>query len=181
VILRLPTIVASLVVGAALLLSACTTGSTNTPPGPSRSAAPSSTAGTPSIHAGPNPCRLITAHDISSVLKESVVKASGSRSTCSYVNGSTTDNVVITTSKSTQTIAKRTVDGSVHLAKVKVHHLSGIGNTAIAFLRKSKGRATATCMFAKSGTVVIVLISSPHAKHILPWAIALAKRAASVT
>jgi hypothetical protein len=72
------------------------------------------------------------------------------------------------------------VVGAAISAKLRVQHPRGIGDKAIAFLRRAKVRSTATCMFAKNGTLVIVLVGSRHARRLLPAAIALCRGAASL-
>jgi len=94
------------------------------------------------------------------------------------VNATTTDNVVITTLRTTPKAARQTVASTARLAKVKATPLNGIGDKAIAFVRRSKPRTTATCIFAKNRSVVIIVVGSPHAKGLMKKVEALAKVAA---
>jgi hypothetical protein len=176
VILRIPTVVVTFMMGAALLASACTSSSAHTSPTPSKSAAKSGF-----FQAGPDPCRLVTPQDILTALKERMVKASGSRSTCRYVNAPKTDDVSITTAKMTPRGAEQAVASTASTVKVKVRHLRGLGDIAIAYLTTTKTRSAATCLFAKNGTFVFLVVGSPHARLLTQEAVALAEKAASRT
>jgi hypothetical protein len=177
VILRLPTVVGAFVVGAALLVSACTSSSTHN--STHNSPTPSSSATRSGFQAGPDPCRLVTPREIFTVLKERMVQASRSRSTCSYMNATTTDSVSISTANTTRVGAELAVTGTAHTVKVKVRHLRGLGDAAIAYLTTAKPRSIATCLFAKNGTIVFLNVGGPHPTPLMPGAIALAKTAAS--
>jgi hypothetical protein len=167
----------AVVVGAALLLSACSPGSTHSSTHPSPK--PTQSAKLGSYAAGPNPCALVTSHDIVTTLKERMVTTSRSRSTCTYQNAAATDTLTITTAKMTRTGAEQAVLGTSRTVKVKVQHLRGLGNTAIAYLNVAKGLSVATCLFAKNGTFVFLHINRSHPAHLLQDAVALSRTAAS--
>ena len=177
---RIPAAILTFVIGSVLTVSACsssTTTSTHTPsPSPSKS-----TPKHGGFQAGPDPCRLVTPPDILSTLNEHMAKVSGSASTCSYANASTTDRVSVTTAKTTVSGAEQMVSGTARTVKVKIQHVSGLGNTAVAYLTTTKTLSIATCLAAKNGIFIFINVSSPHASHILQAAIALAKKAASRT
>jgi hypothetical protein len=65
--------------------------------------------------------------------------------------------------------------------RVKVQHLRGVGDTAVAYLTTTKTRSVATCPLARNGTFVFLLVGSPNAGHLMQEAIALAQKAASRT
>jgi hypothetical protein len=176
VILKIPTVVVTFMMGAALLVSACTSGSAHTSPTPSNSATKPG-----SFEAGPDPCRLVTPQDIFRALKERMAKASRSRSTCSYVNESTTDSVSITTAKMSRRGGELAVASAAHTAKAKVRHLRGLGGAAISYLTVTTTRSAATCLFAKNGTFVFLVVGSPHKRLLMQEAIALARKVASRT
>lgn len=175
-ILRLSTFVGA-VIGAALLVSACTSSPASTSAHASRT--PSSSATRPDYAAGPDPCLLVTSQAIFTTLSERMVKASSTRSSCSYMNAHRTSNVSISTAQTTRTKAEQAVAGTAHTVKVKVHHPRGIGDTAIAYLTTSRTRSIATCLFAKNGTIVFLYAGGPRANHLLPEIIALARTVAS--
>jgi hypothetical protein len=159
-------------------MSACTSSSkhsaAHTSPGPHNSAT------TSGFQAGPDPCRLVNPHDIFTALNQHMTKSGGSRSTCSYMNAQTTDTVSITTAKmTTPTGAEQAVASTARTVKVKVQHLRGVGDTAVAYLTTTTTRSVATCLFAKNGTFVFLLVGSPNAGHLMQEAIALAHKAAS--
>ncbi len=110
-----------------------------------------------------------------------MVNASESRSTCSYVNASTTDSVSITTAKMSRRGAELAVASAARTATGKVWHLRGFGDAAIAYLTVTKTRSTATCLFAKNGTFVFLVAGSPRARLLVQEAIALGREAASRT
>jgi hypothetical protein len=167
----------AVVVGAALLLSACTSSSTHgsTQPSPK----PTKSVKLGGFVAGPDPCRLLTSQDIVATLKEPMVTTSRSRSTCTYQNAAATETLTITTAKMTRTGAEQAVLGTGRTVKVKVQHLRGLGNTAIAYLNVAKGLSVATCLFAKNGTFVFLHVNRPHPAHLLQDAVALSRTAAS--
>jgi hypothetical protein len=179
VALKIPAVVVTFVTGAALLVSACTSSPASpahTSPTPSHSAAKSGY-----FKAGPRPCRLVTPQDIFTARKERMVNASQSQSTCSYMNASTTDSVSITTAKMSRRGAELAVASAARTAKGKVSHLRGFGDAAIAYLTVTKSRSTATCLFAKNGTFVFLVVGSRHARLLMQEAIALGGKAASRT
>ena len=169
--------IGALVVGVALLLSACSSGSTHssTPPSPK----PTKSANERGFAAGPDPCRLVTSHDIVVTLKERMVTTTRSRSTCTYQNATATNTLQVTTAKMTRTGARQAVLGVGHTANVKVQHLHGVGDTAIAFISVAKGVSVASCLFAKNGTFVFLHVDGPHPAHLLQDAVALSRTAAS--
>lgn len=176
---KIPTVVAAFIMGAALLVSACTSSSAHTSPAPSTSSKPAAKSGY--FKAGPDPCRLVTPQDIFTARKERMAEASQSRSSCSYVNASTTDSVSITTAKMSRQGAELAVASAAHTAKGRVWHLRGFGGAAIAYLTVTKTRSTATCLFAKNGTFVFLVAGSPHVRLLTQEAITLGRKAASRT
>jgi hypothetical protein len=176
VTLKVRTVIVTFVMGIALFVSACTSSSTHS--ATHASPTPHNPATTSGFQAGSNPCRLVTAQDIFRALSQRMTEASRSRSTCSYVNASSTDHVTITTAKMTPAGAKQAVTGTAHTVKVKVHHLRGVGDTAVAYLTKSKNRSVATCLFARNGEFIFLLVGSQDARGLMPEAITLAKKAA---
>jgi len=96
------------------------------------------------------------------------------------MNTQTTDTVSITTARmTTPTGAEQAVASTARTVKVKVQHLRGVGDTAVAYLTTTNTRSVATCLFAKNGTFVFLLVGSPNAEHLMQQAIALAHQAAS--
>ncbi len=159
-------------------MSACTSSSKHS--AARASPTPHNSATKSGFQAGPDPCRLVNPHDIFTALNQHMAKSGGSRSTCSYMNAQTTDTVSITTAKMTTPAgAEQAVAGTAHTVKVKVQHLRGVGDTAVAYLTTTKTRSVATCLFAKNGTFVFLLVGSPNAGHLMQEAIALAHKAAS--
>jgi hypothetical protein len=159
-------------------MSACTSSSKHT--AGHASPRPHNSATESGFQAGPDPCRLVTPHDIFTALNQNMTKSAGSRSTCSYLNAQTTDTVSITTANmTTPTGAEQAVASTTRTVKVKVQHLRGVGDTAVAYLTTTKTRSVATCLIAKNGTFVFLLVSSPNAGHLMQEAIALAHDAAS--
>ena len=77
--------------------------------------------------------------------------------------------------------AELAVTGTAKTVKVKVRHVRGLGDIAIAYLTTTKTLSIATCLFAKNGTFVFLHVNSPHARRLTQEAIALAKTAASRT
>ena len=173
---RVPAVIVTFAMGAVLIVSGCSSSTTSThAPSPSAS---KSTA-KPGFQAGPNPCGLVTPPDILAALNEHMAKVSGSSSTCAYANSSATDHVSVTTAKTSRTGAEQMVSGTARTVKVKVQRLSGLGDTAVAYLTTTKTLSIATCLAAKNGIFIFINVSSPHASHIVQAAIALAKKAAS--
>jgi hypothetical protein len=111
-------------------------------------------------------------------LKERMVTTSRTRSTCTYKNAAAKDTVTITTAKMTPTGAQQAVLGTSRTVKVKVQHLHGVGNTAIAYLNVAKGLSVGTCLFAKNGTFVFLHIDRSHPAQLLQETVALSKTAA---
>ena len=178
--MKIRTVIVTFAIGIALLVSACTSSSTHS--GTHASPTPHNSATKSGFQAGPDPCRLVTPHDIFTALNQHMTKVSGSRSACSYLNTLTTDTVSITTAKmTTLTGAEQAVASSARTVKVKVQHLRGVGDTAVAYLTTTKTRSVATCLFAKNGTFVFLLVGSLNAGHLMQEAIALAHNAASRT
>lgn len=176
--MKIRTVIVPFVIGIALFVSACTSStahrSTHTSPTPHNSATESG------FQAGPEPCRLVTPDDIFTALNQHMTKSRGSRSTCSYLNNQTTDTVSVTTAKMTTPAgAEQAVSSTARTVKVKVQHLRGVGDAAVAYLTRTKTRSVATCLIAKNGTFVFLLVSSPNAGHLMQEAIALAHNAAS--
>jgi hypothetical protein len=112
-------------------------------------------------------------------LKERMVTTSRSRSTCTYQNAAATDTLTITTAKMTRTGAEHAVLGTGRTVKVKVKHLHGVGDTAIAYLNIAKGLSVGTCLFAKNGTFVFLHIDRTHPAQLLQETVALSRAAAS--
>lgn len=111
-----------------------------------------------------------------------MIKASGSRSTCSYVNAAATDDVTVTTATMTsRKTADKAVAGAARTAKANVRYLHGVGDSAVAYLTMTTTRSTATCLFAKNGRFVFLVIGSPHARLLMHDVISLAKTAAART
>lgn len=177
---RLPAVVGAFAIGAALLLSACSSGSTHSTPPPSPK--PTKTAAKGGFAAGPNPCRLVTPTDILATLKERMVATSRSSSTCAYQNATKTDTVSVSTASMTPTEAKAAVISSGNTVKgTTVQHLTGLGDTAIAYLNVSKGLSVGTCLFANKGVFVFLHVDRPHPAHLLQDTITLSRTAASRT
>jgi hypothetical protein len=147
----------------------------------SSSSTSSTSASNSGFQAGADPCRLITSPAILTILKQRMAQVSRSKSSCSYMNGRRTENVSISTAKTTRAGAAAAVDGTAGTVKGKVLHLGGIGDSAIAYLTTTKTLSIATCLFAKHGSLVFLYVGSPSATHLMPSAIALAKVAASHT
>ena len=176
--MRIRTVIVTLGIGMAALISACTSSSSHSPPRASPSPHRSTTVS--GFQAGPDPCRLVTPQDIFTTLNQHMAEASRSRSTCSYANTPRTDSVSITTAKmTTASDAEQAVASTARTVKVKVEQLPGVGDTAVAYLTTTKTRSVATCLFAKNGTFVFLLVGSPNAVHLMQEAIALANKAAS--
>jgi hypothetical protein len=97
------------------------------------------------------------------------------------MNAPRTHSVSISTAKTTRAGAEAAVTGTARTVKVKVLHPSGIGDSAIAYLTRTKTRSIATILFAKNGALVFLYLSGPDANHLMPGTIALAKAAASHT
>jgi hypothetical protein len=164
-------------VAAALLIGACGSSRESS----SAHARATSTVSGPALHAGRNACRLVTTQVIVSALRERMAPVQSSQSSCSYTNSARTRNVSISTARTTPAGAESAVTSAAHTAKVKVMRLSGIGDSAIAYLTKTKTLSIATGLVAKNGTLVFLNVSAPKANHLLPGAIALARAAASHT
>jgi Protein of unknown function (DUF3558) len=178
--LNIRTVIVTSVMGIALPLSACTSGTTHS--ATHASTTPTNPATKTGFQAGPDPCRLVTPQDIFTVLNQRMTKASGSHSTCSYVNARGTGHVSITTAKMrTPTGAEQALASIARTVKVKVHRLRGVGDTAVAYLTVAKTRSVATCLFTRNKTFVFLFLGSPHARHLMREAIALAQKAASRT
>ena len=158
-------------------MSACTSASTNR--STHASPTPHNSANESGFQAGPDPCRLITPHDIFAALNQYMIKSAGSRSTCSYSNAQTTDTVSVTTATMTTQGAEQAVASTASTVKVNVQHLGGVGDTAVAYLTTTTTRSIATCLIAKNGTFVFLLVSSPNTAHLMQEAIALAHKTAS--
>jgi hypothetical protein len=107
-----------------------------------------------------------------------MVTTSRSRGTCTYQNAAATATVSISTAKMTQTAAEQAVLGNGRTVKVKVRHLKGVGDTAIAYLTVTKNLSIASCLFAKNGAFVFVHVNGLHPAHLLLDAVALSRTAA---
>jgi hypothetical protein len=169
---KVPAVVVTFVVGAVFMVSACSSSPGHTSPTPHNSA-------TQFFSAGPDPCRLVTPQDIFTALNERMAKTSRSRSTCSYVNSVTSGTVSITTAKMSPKGAEQAVASAARTAKAKVRYLHGFGDAAVSYLTITKTRSVATCLFAKNGTFVFLVVGSPHARSLMQEAIALGRKAAS--
>jgi len=108
-----------------------------------------------------------------------MVTTSRSRSTCTYQNAAATDTLQITTAKMSRVGAKQAVLGIGRTAKARVQQLHGVGDTAIAYLKVTKGLSVATCLFAKNGTFVFLHIDRSHPAQLLQETVALSRTAAS--
>jgi hypothetical protein len=111
-------------------------------------------------------------------LKERMVTTSRSRSTCTYQNATAKDTLTITTAKMSPTGAEQAVLGTGRTVKVRVQHLHGVGDTAIAYLNVVKGLSVGTCLFAKNGTFVFLHIDRSHPAQLLRETVALSRTAA---
>jgi hypothetical protein len=133
------------------------------------------------FQAGPDPCRLVTPQVILTTTAERMVRVSRSKSSCSYMNAARTDNVAISTAKTSRAGAEAAVSGTVGTVKARVQHLGGVGDSAVAYLTTTKSRSIATCLFTKNGTLVFVNVSGPQARGLVLRVTALAKAAAGRT
>jgi hypothetical protein len=119
----------------------------------------------------------VTSQDVLKVTKQRMVKTSGSKASCTYMNASTKDSVSISTATMTTAGAKAAVVSGAHTANVKVQHLHGVGDAAVSYLNVSKALSVATCLSAKNGSFVFLHIDSPHSANLAREAIALCKTA----
>ena len=170
---KLSAVVGGLVAGVAVLVSGCGSSAKNA----TSHTSTSSTSRGPALHAGQNPCLLVTAGRIDSTLKVHMTKIKSSKSSCTFTssNGGT---LTISTSKTTPAGAEAAVNSAAHTAKGKVVHLNGVGDSAIAYITTAKNGSIATGLVAKNGTLIFVSLSGRTPDHLLAGAIALAKAAA---
>lgn len=171
----LPAAAGAPVVGGALLASACGSSSK------SSSSPTSSAVSQPALQAGQDSFGLVTTQVVVSALNERMTQVRRFKSSCTYSNSAGTNNVSISTAKTTRAGAEAVVTSATRTAKVKVAYLSGVGDSAIAYLRQGKSVGIATGLVAKDGTLVLLQVSGPKASKLLPRAIALTKVAASRT
>ena len=175
---RLAVAAGAFVMGVVLLLTACGSSSSSSSTHTSSTTTTSSSQRT-GFQAGPDPCRLVTSQVIVTGLNEQMAQVKRSKASCDYMNAAGTAGVSISTAKTTSAGAEAAVSSTARTTKAKVTHVSGVGNSAIAYLVTTKTLSIATCLFAKNGTLVFLNVSSPNANHLEPAAIALAKAAAS--
>jgi hypothetical protein len=165
-------------VAVALLVSAC--GSSSKSSSTHSSTTTGSATGV-AFQAGPAPCRLLTSQVIVTTLKQQMAQVKKTESSCVYANRARTENVSISTAKTTRAGAEAAVSSAAHTAKAKVMHLKGIGDSGIAYLTTTKKLSIATSLFAKNGTIVFLNVDGPTADHLTSAVIALAKTAAGNT
>jgi hypothetical protein len=94
------------------------------------------------------------------------------------VNARRTADVSITTAGMSSLAAEQAVTSTARTVKVKVTRLHGVGDAAVAYLTTTKTRSVATCLVARNGTFVFLLVGSPNARPLMREAISLAKQAA---
>ena len=150
--MRVPALLVASVVGAALMITACSSGSGS----PQKSSASSTSHPKSGFAVGPNPCLLVTSGDIATSLNEQMVKENGSRSTCSYRNAATGDYLSVSTATTSKTAAEQAVNSAAATAGVPVHNLPGVGDAAVGYVTTTKTGSVATCVLAKNGTIVFM-------------------------
>jgi hypothetical protein len=171
--LRVPAVFFATVVGAALAVTACSSGSGSAHQSETTTSTSHPKSG---FAAGPNPCVLVTQRDILTALKEQMVKESGTNGQCVYKNPATGDYFTISTAATTPAAAKNSVTSAAATARVKVQSLQGVGDSAIAYQTTSASGDVATSVIAKNGTIIFMYGS--RATSPLPGVIALASIAA---
>jgi len=163
--------VVACVLGATMLLTACSSPS----PSPRRSQPPGQFPTNAAFTPGPDPCLLLTSRDVSTAMNELMVIGSKSKWTCTYVNAKTGDTVSISTAVTTPEKAGQAVTSAANAAKGQVVHLNEAGSSAVVSEKTTATGTIATSVLAKNGTVVIIFVGGKNATSLFLEVTALTK------
>lgn len=175
-------------VGVPLIASACGSGSAErtehasvrTPKTKAATGSAADPAARSGFAPGPDPCGLLSAHDILVVVHERMSRAGESGATCSYVNAQGNGDVSITTATMrTPALAEHAVTSTARTVHGNVRRLHGIGDAAVAYLTSSRTRSVATVLFAKGRTFVFLYRGGTDPGPLMRQVVALAEKAAS--